>query len=145
MDKSRFLSKVLGIYLIIVSLAMFANLQQFTIYVQELLKDAPLMLVTGFWTLIIGLLMVVSHNVWQWNWRLLITLIGWIILLKGASMIFYPHYVDRATLVFMQDTNIAYSAAGFELILGIILCYLGFKRSRIVKSSRQKSRNGNKS
>ncbi|QLZ67670.1 hypothetical protein FOLKNPGA_00443 [Legionella sp. PC1000] len=128
MDKSKFLSKVLGIYLIIVSLAMFANLQQFTIYVQELLKDAPLMLVTGFWTLIIGLLMVVSHNVWQWNWRLLITLIGWIILLKGTSMIFYPHYVDRATLVFMQDTSMAYSAAGFELILGIILSYLGFKR-----------------
>ncbi|MCE0722495.1 hypothetical protein [Legionella resiliens] len=128
MDKSKFLSKVLGIYLIIVSLAMFANLQQFTIYVQELLKDAPLMLVTGFWTLIIGLLMVVTHNVWQWNWRLLITLIGWIILLKGTSMIFYPHYVDRATLVFMQDTSMAYSAAGFELILGIILSYLGFKR-----------------
>ncbi len=128
MDKSKFLSKVLGIYLIIVSLAMFVNLEQLTLYVQDLLKNAPLMLVIGFWTLILGLLMVVSHNVWQWNWRLLITIISWIVLLKGASMVFYPHYVDKATFLFMQNESIAYSAAGFELVLGIILTYLGFKR-----------------
>lgn len=128
MDKSKFLSKVLGIYLILVSLAMFVNLEQLTLYVQDLLKNAPLMLVIGFWTLILGLLMVVSHNVWQWNWRLLITIISWIVLLKGASMVFYPHYVDKATLLFMQNKSIAYSTAGFELILGIILTYLGFKR-----------------
>ena len=128
MDKSKFLSKVLGIYLIIVSLAMFLNLEQFTIYVQDLLKNAPLMLVLGLWTLILGLLMVVSHNIWQWNWRLLITLISWVVLLKGASIIFYPHYIDRATFLLMQNINIAYSAAGFELLLGILLCYLGFKR-----------------
>ncbi|QMT59071.1 MULTISPECIES: hypothetical protein [unclassified Legionella] len=128
MDKSKFLSKVLGIYLIIVSLAMFLNLEQFTIYVQALLKDAPLMLVLGLWTLMLGLLMVVSHNIWQWNWRLLITLISWVVLLKGASIFFYPHYIDQATFLFMQNKNIAYSAAGFELLLGIVLCYFGFKR-----------------
>ncbi|WP_392538820.1 hypothetical protein [Legionella sp. 227] len=128
MDTSKFLSKVLGIYLIVVSLAILINLHQFTLYVQELLKDGPLMLVLGFWTFTLGLLMVVGHNVWQWSWRLLITIMAWIILLKGASMIFYPHYIDRATLLFVQNKSIAYSAVGFDLIIGIILCYLGFKR-----------------
>ncbi|STY28233.1 Integral membrane protein (PIN domain superfamily) [Legionella wadsworthii] len=128
MDISKYISKVLGIYLIIVSLAMFANIEQFTLYVQALLKNAPLMLILGFLTLILGLLLVVAHNIWKWDWRLVITIIGWVILLKGASIIFYPHYVDKATLVFLQNTNIAYSSAGFELILGIILTYLGFKR-----------------
>ncbi|KTC82270.1 Integral membrane protein (PIN domain superfamily) [Legionella cherrii] len=128
MDTSKFLSKVLGIYLIVVSLAILINLHQFTLYVQELLKDGPLMLILGFWTFTVGLLMVVAHNIWQWSWRLLITIIAWIILLKGANMIFYPHYIDRATLLFVQNNSIAYSAAGFDLIIGIILCYLGFKR-----------------
>ncbi|CAM2844948.1 Integral membrane protein (PIN domain superfamily) [Legionella steigerwaltii] len=130
MDTSKFLSKVLGIYLIVASLAIFTNMHQFTIYVQELLKNAPLMLVLGFWTFILGLLMVVSHNVWQWNWRLLITIIAWLILLKGASIIFYPHYIDKASLLFVQNRSIAYSAAGFDLIIGIILCYLGFRREK---------------
>ncbi|KTD67676.1 MULTISPECIES: hypothetical protein [Legionella] len=128
MDTSKFLSKVLGIYLIVISVAILINMHQFTIYVQALLKDAPLILVLGFWTFILGLLMVVSHNVWQWSWRLLITIISWLILLKGASMIFYPHYIDQATVLFVQNESIAYSAIGFDLIIGIILCYLGFKR-----------------
>ncbi|KTC92405.1 hypothetical protein OQJ18_10280 [Fluoribacter dumoffii] len=129
MDISKFLSKVLGIYLIVVSIAIFFNGDQFTIYIKELLKNAPLMLVMGFWTFIIGLLMVVSHNIWQWSWRLLVTIISWLILLKGVSIIFYPHYIDLASLLFIQNKNIAYTTAGFDLIMGMILCYLGFKRN----------------
>lgn len=70
MDISKFLSKVIGIYLIVVAIAMFVNTHQFMIDVNSLINDAPLMFVTGFFTLILGLLMVVSHNVWQGNWRI---------------------------------------------------------------------------
>lgn len=128
MDISKFLSKVLGVYLIIISVAMFANIQQFSIYVQNLINDAPLMFVTGFFTLILGLLMVVSHNIWQWNWRIVITIIAWMILLKGASIIFYPQFIDKATILFVQNMGFAYMTASFDFILGILLCYLGFRR-----------------
>ncbi len=128
MDTSKFLSKVIGIYLLIISIAMFVNTQQFTSYVNALINDTPLMFVVGFFTLILGILMVVSHNIWQWNWRVLITLIAWITLLKGASIIFYPYFIDSATIVFLHNMTASYVAMAVDFILGLILCYFGFKR-----------------
>lgn len=128
MDTSKFLAKIIGIYFIILSAVMIINMHYFIVYVQELIKDTPLMLVIGFWTLILGLIMVVSHNIWQWNWRTIITIISWLVFLKGASIIFYPQYIDHATTLFIENKGIAYSAAGFDLILGVLLCYLGFRR-----------------
>jgi uncharacterized membrane protein len=63
MDISRFLGKVLGLYFIIVSVAMLVDMNLFAGYVNKLINDEPALFVAGFFTLILGLLMVVSHNV----------------------------------------------------------------------------------
>jgi hypothetical protein len=128
MDKSKFLSKVIGIYLIIISIAMLVRMQEFTHDVTKLINDAPLMFVVGFFTLILGILMVVSHNIWQWNWRVIVTIIGWITLLKGASIIFSLQFLDKAAMLFVQNINAFYIAAIIDLVLGVLLSYLGFKR-----------------
>lgn len=86
------------------------------------------MFVTGFFTLILGLLMVVSHNIWQWNWRIVITVLSWITLFKGASIIIYPQFIDKTSLLFVQNMSFAYIAAGVDFVLGILLIYFGFKR-----------------
>lgn len=130
MDVSKFLSKILGIYLIIVSTAMFLHMDQFRNYATLLINDAPLMLVTGLFTLVLGILMVVSHNIWQWHWRVIITIFAWIALLKGASIIFYPQFMDKSTLLFLQNTTVVYIAAGFDFIIGILLSYFGFKKKK---------------
>lgn len=127
MDNSRFLSKAVGIYLIFVSCAMFTNMQQFMTYISSLINNSSLMFVTGFFTLILGILMVLSHNIWQLNWRIILTIISWIVLLKGATIVICPEFIDQVTLLFLQNINFAYLTAGFDLIIGILLCYFGFK------------------
>lgn len=129
MDRSLFLSKVLGIYLFIIGLAMFLNMDQFSSYVNSLINDAPLMFVTGFFTLILGILMVVSHTIWQWNWRLIVTLISWITFLKGVTLIFYPVGINQSAQIFFQNSTEAYIVAGVDLILGIVLLYFGFRKN----------------
>ena len=128
MNVSKFLAKVIGIYLIIISIAMFVNMPQFLTLVNQLINDAPAMFVTGFFTLILGILMVVSHQIWRWNWQGLITLMGWLALLKGVSIIYDPQLIDHMTMLFLQNTSVAYIAAGIYLVLGILLSYFCFKR-----------------
>lgn len=86
------------------------------------------MFIAGFFTLILGVLLVVSHNRWVWNWRVIITVIAWLTLIKGASIILYPIFIDKMTLLFLQNMNAAYVAAGIDFLLGGLLCYFGFKR-----------------
>ena len=86
------------------------------------------MLVTAFFTIILGLLMVVSHNIWQWSWRVIITIIAWIVLLKGVCILMLPQYTNHLSLLFVEDIDFAYSVAALDGILGIFLVYMGFKR-----------------
>lgn len=128
METSKFLGKVIGIYLIIIAVALFVNMHQFVIYVQALINNAALMFVSGFFTLILGILVVVSHNIWKWHWRVIVTIIGWITLVKGASLIFYPHFIDKVTVLFIQNPQVAYFSAGLDFVIGLILVYFSFKR-----------------
>ncbi len=128
MEISRFLGKVIGLYLIIVSIAILINMPKFVSTVNELINNVPLMFVTGFFTLVLGLLLVVSHNIWQWNWRVIITIIAWISLLKGISIVLYPEIIDHATHWFVENSTFGYITGSIDLILGLILCYFGFRR-----------------
>lgn len=127
MDNSKFLGKVIGIYLIIVSVAMFLDRAQFVTIVKQLIDNVPLMFVVGFFTLIIGILMVVAHNIWQWHWRLIITIISWLTLIKGISIIFYPQYIDKLSIFFLQSTEAGYISAVVNLLIGLVLCYFSFR------------------
>jgi len=131
MDVSKFLSKVLGIYLVIIGVAMLVNMHQFASYVSDLVNDKPLMFVSGFFTLILGILMVVSHNIWEWHWRVIISILAWMTLLKGATLIFYPQFIDKSTMLFLKNTNFSYITAIIDFILGALLCYFGFKHKQI--------------
>jgi len=128
MDKSKFLSKVIGIYLIIVSITMLMNMQQFMTNVTNLVNDQLLMFVTGFFTLIVGTLMIASHSIWEWNWKLIITIIAWLTFIKGGSIILIPQFIDYVTSLFVQNINVAYGIAIIDLVVGIILSYIGLVR-----------------
>lgn len=128
MNISKFLAKVMGIYFVIISIAMFLNRQQFISGVNDLINNAPLMFVVGFFTLILGILMIVSHNIWQLNWRVLVTIIAWLTFIKGTSILMYPHFLGETTRLFLQSSTALYCAAIFDFFLGILLSYFGFKK-----------------
>lgn len=130
MDRSVFLSRVIGIYMLVVSVAMLINMSSFVNMINELVSNKSIMFLSGFFTLIIGILLVVSHNVWRWNWSLLITIIAWIVFIKAISLIFFPHILDTLTTTFVQNSKFAYGCAIFDFVVGIILLFQGYRHCK---------------
>jgi hypothetical protein len=128
MNISKFLGKVIGIYFLITSLAMLLNMPQFITNINNL--SSSLVFVIGFFTLILGILLVVGHNFWEGGvGRIIITIIGWITLIKGITMFFFPHTIDAISISFTQNVHIAYTSAIIEFILALFLIYYGYKDS----------------
>lgn len=128
MELSKFLSKVIGIYLVIVSAAMLANMGQFLVLANSLMNNEPLMFVTGFFTLIIGILMVVSHSVWEWSWRVMVTIISWLTMLKGMFILFSPGFMYIATQYFPFTVANACITGCIDMFIGLLFIYYGFRR-----------------
>lgn len=125
---SKFLAKAIGIYLLIISIAFLMNMPKFTATINNMMFSPPIMLIAGCMTLIIGILMVLSHNIWEWDWRVLVTLVSWLVLIKGAAIILFPSRLDQLTLLFIQNKTFAYACMGIDFVLGVALVYFGFRR-----------------
>lgn len=130
MERSVFLSKALGIYLLVVSVCMLINMPYFFVRVQLLMHDPNAMFITGFMTLILGILMVLSHNIWLWNWRVLVTIVSWLTFLKGVSVLACPTYLIDLSASVTAGSGAAYCAAIFDLLLALVFCYYGFKKHK---------------
>jgi hypothetical protein len=128
MNISKFLGKVAGIYLVILGSAMLISMPQFLMRFNNLVENDLVLLVTGIFTLIIGLLMVVSHNVWELSWRVIITILAWAIFLRGATIVLYPQLIVKYTMLFVSNVGISYIAASIALVIGVVLSYFGFRK-----------------
>lgn len=125
MDISLFLSKALGLYLVIISVGMLINACTIKPILGEMLKNPGLMFVTGVIAMIIGVLIVISHNIWVLDWRVIITIMGWASLIKGTIRVIIPQYVDVLDKKWMLSDASYYTTSVLAFLLGVFLCYLG--------------------
>ena len=85
-------------------------------------KSIGLTFTAGVYTLVVGALLVNYHNIWAKDWRVLVTIIGWIALIKGSMLIIYPQFIRVGKGVYKN----AQVLGAVMLILGIIFGYFGF-------------------
>lgn len=78
---------------------------------------------TGYITMLLGLGTVILHNLWVLDWRILVTLLGWITLLKGITKMSFPEHVHKKAQMFKNNQSLE---GIFMLILGLILLSLTF-------------------
>lgn len=128
MDLSIYLAQVLGLYLFIVSFGMLFNKKKLQPIVLDLLKNPPLLFVTGFLALIIGLLLVTSHNVWVMDWPVIITIIGWLSLAKGIIRFAFPHLAVKTSQKWIQNETFYYTTFIIMLLIGLELIYCGYEQ-----------------
>lgn len=56
----------------------------------KLLENSTFLILGGFIAIILGILILENHNIWVKNWTVIITIIGWVALIKGVILIVFP-------------------------------------------------------
>jgi hypothetical protein len=124
---SLFLAKALGLYMVIVGVAMFVNQKLYKVWFDEASRNPAFMFINGLLALIIGILLVVSHNVWHFDWRLVITVMAWMALLKGIFITAFPQPALKFYGKFAKKKAHAKISYVVTFLLGVYLCYWGFE------------------
>jgi len=125
MELSIFLARVMGIYLLVMSIAMFTRKQQFQEMIELFEKNPTCMTVAMIMTLILGIMIVVSHNVWVMGWPVVITILGWWMLIKGLLRLFFPKVISKM-ISFVQHKSPYLAIGGLCFLLGLFLICKGF-------------------
>lgn len=118
-----FLSLVMGWYLVIVSLLILCRYEEIRPAIKDITNQPGLFFVLALLTVIIGLLLVVSHNVWVWGCPVVITILAWLVLLSGLLRLVCPTTATRISNAFLNYPTRVKVVAVILLLIGVFLLF----------------------
>ena len=95
MSTSVFIARLIGPVMLVIGLAVFANQRAFRELAEEFLASRALTFLSGLIIMPAGLAIVLTHNIWAIDGRVMITVFGWANAIGGAIRLAAPAYVMR--------------------------------------------------
>ncbi|WP_438278666.1 hypothetical protein [Nitrobacter sp.] len=126
MQTSVFIARLIGPVMITAGLAVLLNRQSFHAMAEEFLASRGLMFLGGLMVMLGGLAIVLTHNVWTSDWRVIVTLFGWLLVFAGAIRIIEPPFLYAGGRAFLHQPAMAMIAGLIWLAIGIVFSLLGY-------------------
>lgn len=126
MQLSLFLAQLIGLTTAVFALAAFFRPGFVREVMADLQRSAMTRLLFAFIALAAGLAIIIAHNVWAGDWRLIITLIGWGGILKGFAAIAQPAALLSLGEVFYRNDGRTRVVLALAFAFGLWLTAIGF-------------------
>jgi hypothetical protein len=126
--RTVFLCRLIGLYLVLVALAMLVNARASFLAINGLMNSGPMIFLLGVITIPAGVAMVLCHNVWTGGAApVIVTLIGWITLLKGLLYLCLPPQTIASLFGELHYDAFFFVISLVALVAGVYLAWVGFR------------------
>ncbi|PIR47888.1 hypothetical protein COV06_00610 [Candidatus Uhrbacteria bacterium CG10_big_fil_rev_8_21_14_0_10_50_16] len=124
MSTSIWLGQIIAIYCLIAGLGIMFNAGYVESFIKEIRQSHMVMYISGLLSLLIGLAILYSHNGWE-GWAVLITLFGWMAVVKGVFIILLPHAAIRVVRLW-KSRMMLFGSGVVIFVLGAIFGVFSF-------------------
>jgi len=130
-SSTTYLARLLGLFAIVVALAMITYKQQTVEIITAMMSNAVAVFAIGLVAVAAGLALVLAHNVWSGGaLPVVVTLVGWWSLIKGLACLFLPQQALAGLFVGQSYGRFFYVSPVISLLLGLYLVYASsFRRA----------------
>jgi hypothetical protein len=87
-------------------------------------------IILGMFALLAGLAIVNAHNLWVSDWRVIITILGWLAIARGALSLLFPNKMYGIGETILASRSGPMIGAVIVLVLGGILSWMGYRGSK---------------
>jgi len=126
METAVFIARIFGLCYLILGAGFVFNRKAFQRVMEDFCKNAALLFYGGLLALVIGIVIILTHNVWVANWTVIITIIGWFALIKGIWIIVFPNTVQKFMQAYQRNESLLTVHSIGVFIFGAVLTFFGF-------------------
>jgi hypothetical protein len=128
MNTSIFLARLIGPVFLAGGAGVLLNAAAYRALALEFIGSHALIYLSGLLTMSAGMAVILTHNVWAADWRVLITVIGWLATIGGALRIVSPRAVEQIGRAMLGNRTALTIGGAVWLALGALLCFFGYFR-----------------
>ncbi len=128
MEISILIAKILATVYLSFSLGLVFSSKYYKEKIPKLVEHSSYLILGGFMAIVFGFLIVEFHNHWNSDWTIVITIFGWLSLLKGIILIVFPQMFTSYKSPILKAENQKYIII-LTLIMGVYFGYFGFLTS----------------
>lgn len=126
METSLFLAQFWG-WLLVISCAIYLFKREPLLEeLHRLIEDRGFILLSGWLALLLGLITVILHNVWVADWRVVVTIFGWLSLTKGIVRLGFPEIFQRVAQIYKNKDWLIRALLIVCILLGVWLVWASY-------------------
>ncbi|MET0181277.1 MAG: hypothetical protein ABW199_00165 [Caulobacterales bacterium] len=129
-QRTRTSARIVGPYMLISGLALFLRRDEAATLFGAFLSDDGLTFATGAFTVMAGLTLLTFHRHWSSVTAAIITIVGVMATLKGASLMAAPELGADMTIALLREPILLTLGALLDVALGAWLTFIGWFKGR---------------
>ncbi|HKM88148.1 MAG TPA: hypothetical protein VJX48_06055 [Xanthobacteraceae bacterium] len=127
MPPAVLIAKLVGPLFVAIGVGILLNAPFYAGAIVEAVHSPTLVYLSGVASLIAGLAMLNAYRAWTADWRVIVTILGWLMAIAGVIRIVLPQLVTTlATAIYSGPTALAIAGV-IVLVLGGFLTVKGYR------------------
>ena len=123
MNNSILLAQIIGVLYLSVGIGMLVSKSHYQKLFQEFKTSATLIYIGGMMAILFGFIILHMNNVWEMSYIGVITLIGWIGIIKGIILLVKPDILMNQMPFWTKYLGFA---STIVILVGLMFSYYGF-------------------
>jgi len=125
-----YIARFAGRVFIVIGVGILANLSFYSGMVAEAVRSPTLIYIAGILSLTAGLAILGAYRAWTADWRVVVTILGWLCVIGGIIRVVLPRLTaSLATTIYSTTTPMAIAGI-VALVLGGFLCFQGYRQAK---------------
>jgi hypothetical protein len=127
MQPAVFIAKLVGPAFVAVGLGILLNGPFYTSLLAEATRSPTLIYFSGLISLIPGLAILNVHRTWTSDWRVIITILGWLLVIGGVIRIVLPATTAALAADLYSKPAVLLFVSAIVIVVGGFLTFFGYR------------------
>ena len=118
--------QVFSLLYLAIGIGMLINKDLYKKMFNDFIENIACLYFGGIMALVVGFLLVTFHNTWTKDLSVIITILGWMALIKGILILVLPKIMVALTKAMVESNKFLKIESVIIIIVGLALAGLGF-------------------
>jgi len=129
MQAPVFIARLIGPPLVVIGIGVLLNEANYAAMIAEAAQSPTLIYLSGPLTILPGLAMLIVYRAWTADWRVVVTILGWLLAICGVIRIVLPQFTaSLASTLYSTSTGLTVFAV-VVIVLGGFLSFNGYRQT----------------